>query len=188
VNGATEAEILVLESTLGRSLPPAYREYLLRSGHDESGPLRGTDCFIRHVIDNNKWLPKLFAGNDVRWTLPERYVCFFMHQGYIAAWFNLDDSHPDPSCWCYREGEMPLPEARGTFSSFMRSVVEACGGTWTDPGLTLDAGVGRQVGGRSAPPAPVGTKRAMQPGHSERRKSRISGSRSTPRQSATRLT
>lgn len=176
MSGTTEAEVLELERALGKRLPGAYRDYLLRSGHDESGPLRGTDCFIRHVLDNNKWLPELLAENGVRWTLPERYVCFFMHQGYVAAWFDLDDPSPDPKSWCYEEGVTLVPEVRGTFSSVMRAEVEA--GRW-DMGREL-SGPGRAKGTKSA-------MRAYGAGGSERRKSRISGSRSTPSASATRL-
>jgi len=128
--GASPRKIEELETRLGGSVPASYRRYLLAMGKDDAGPLRGTDCLLRHVVANNEWLPRLLSENDVHHDLPERYVCFFMHQGYIAAWFDLDSPGGDPPCWVFSEYDVPVPELRGTFSSFMRAEVEARGGTW----------------------------------------------------------
>src|SRR6185295_16287706 len=88
--GASEEEVAALERTLGKPLPPAYRSYLLWMGSDVQGVLRGSDCFVDHVVDNNAYLPDFLADNGVTFLLPTSFVCFFMHQGYIAAWFDLD--------------------------------------------------------------------------------------------------
>ncbi len=40
-----EDEVLALERRVGRSLPGAYKEFLLWMGHGSTGVFRGTDCF-----------------------------------------------------------------------------------------------------------------------------------------------
>ena len=130
MTGVSEQEVEELERRLGGSLPESYRRFLLTMGSDEAGPLRGTDCLLRHVLANNDWLPRLLSQNDVQHNLPKRYVCFFMHQGYIAAWFDLNSTDSDPPCWVFSEYDVPVPEQRGTFSSFMRAEVEARDGIW----------------------------------------------------------
>ena len=127
--GASESEVVEVEEAVG-PLPRAYRRFLRRLGRDENGPLRGTDCFVRHVVDNTAALPELLAENNAADILPSRYLCFFMHQGYIAAWFDLDTPDDDPACWVFHETECVVPKIDGTFTSFMRSQYQAFGGAW----------------------------------------------------------
>jgi len=116
--GCEAREVDALERALGFALPAAYREFLLWMGRDLDGAFRGSDCFVDHVRYNNEWLPKLLAENDVGFPLPERFVAFFMHQGYVAAWFAIP-AEPDPACWLFAEGNSDVPEELGPFSSWL---------------------------------------------------------------------
>lgn len=121
--GCELPKIEALEARLGFGVPEAYREFLLWMGRDFDGIFRGSDCFLIHVLDNNDWLPELLTENAVNSPLPERYVAFFMHQGYIAAWFEIPAS-PDPECLFFAEGATERPEGQGAFSSFLLAQME----------------------------------------------------------------
>jgi hypothetical protein len=128
--GATEAEVAAFERMLGKPVPAAYRSYLLWMGQDVQGVLRGSDCFLSHVVDNNAYLPELLAENEVTFHLPASFVCFFMHQGYIAAWFDLDSADDDPPCWVFAEGSTPQPKLDGTFASFISGQIRGIAESW----------------------------------------------------------
>ncbi len=122
--GCESSEIETLEASLGFAVPEAYREFLIWMGRDFDGIFRGSDCFHTHVLDNNEWLPELLAENTVDSPLPERYVAFFVHQGYNAAWFEIPAS-ADPECLFFAEGQTDEPEDQGPFSSFLLGEMKA---------------------------------------------------------------
>jgi len=103
--GASEAEVSDLERQLGFSLPADYREFLLWFGRDYNGVLRGTDTFIDHVLENTEELPNLLAKNGLEEKLPKQFVCPFMHQGYIATWFEVPTCEDDPKGFYFNESE-----------------------------------------------------------------------------------
>ena len=104
-SGASEAEVSDLERELGFSLPADYREFLLWFGRDYDGVLRGSDAFIDHVVENTMELPDLLAENGLEGETPKQLVCPFMHQGYIATWFEVPTSEDDPKGFYFNEGE-----------------------------------------------------------------------------------
>lgn len=117
--GAPEAEILALERRLDARFPAAYREYLRWMGNDCHGALQGSDCFIRDVETNAGGLRELLLENGV--AHPScRPIVFFMHQGYIAYWFDATDPSEDPEVSCFHEnGELPAILTVGTFSEWL---------------------------------------------------------------------
>jgi hypothetical protein len=118
--GCSMDEITELESALGSSLPQVYKDYLLLMGKDYDGVMVGTGCFLSDVESNNEYLPKLLEENNLReFVLPEKYVAFFCHQGYMMAWFSIPSSESDPLCTYFFEGTTAKPEVYGTFSEFM---------------------------------------------------------------------
>ena len=116
--GASVEDIAELERVLGFKLPQTYKEFLEWMGRDYLGVLCGTDWFVDQVPNNNLALPELLHENRVHIQLPEQFVCFLTHQGYVAAWFGLPAAD-DPDCWIFAEGRTPEPSACGAFSKFL---------------------------------------------------------------------
>ena len=117
--GASERQCRALERAIGHPLPAAYRQYLLWIGRDRNGILRGSDCFIEHVQENHEALPELLAENQVDFELPSEFLVFLLHQGYVAAWFELPATDPDPVVWVFGEGQHDHPESPGRFSEWL---------------------------------------------------------------------
>ncbi len=119
--GCSERDVKALEQDLGQRLPEAYREYLLWMGNDMHGRLKGSDWFISDVRENTVALPELLSENDVTTDKLDDLFCFFMHQGYMAAWFNLSQTADDPECFFFSEGndaeEIDGPKV---FSEFLK--------------------------------------------------------------------
>jgi hypothetical protein len=119
--GNSLKEISELQTALGCELPEAYKEYLLLMGKDYEGVMVGTNCFLTDVKSNNEYLPELLEENNLsEFTLPEKYVAFFCHQGYMMAWFSIPSNETDPICTYYFEGTIERPKEYGTFSEFMK--------------------------------------------------------------------
>lgn len=117
--GCTEEEIDLLERIIGFKLPDAYRAYLSLMGNDHNGVMRGTDCFADSVEENTGYLPGLLEENKVKFQLPENYLAFFCHQGYIIAWFELPAESNNPVCYLFSEGSTKEPIEYGGFKQFI---------------------------------------------------------------------
>lgn len=119
--GAFQSDLIALEARIRIRLPVAYREYLLWMGADFNGVLRGSDCFISHVETNCDGLNLLFEENGLS-PLPYSPIVFFMHQGYIACWFDSSDQSDDPAIFGFSEaaGESGI-QTYGTFSNWLYS-------------------------------------------------------------------
>ncbi|HEY9404058.1 MAG TPA: SMI1/KNR4 family protein [Pyrinomonadaceae bacterium] len=115
--GCWDFEIRRLEKSFGCELPLAYKQYLKWMGKDYRGIFVGCDWFITDVENNTELVPELLAENNVSFQLPAHYLCFFSHQGYMAAWFELPKVDDDPPSWFYNEAanmDQPLIEGRFT--------------------------------------------------------------------------
>ena len=89
-------------------------------GEDYYGIFQGTNCFITDVHANTTVLPKLLAENNIAFVLPKSLLVFYMHQGYVAAWFTLPKESDDPPIWFFSEGQdMKQPVTVGTFTDFL---------------------------------------------------------------------
>ena len=118
--GCTNAEIEGLEKQLGFELPTAYKEYLKFMGKDYQGVFVGSDWFIKHVVSNTEWVPELLKENEIKFELPQNYLAFFCHQGYLTAWFELPKLAENPPVWFFTESEEDkLPYIFGTFTQFL---------------------------------------------------------------------
>jgi hypothetical protein len=118
--GCSDTEIRSLEESFGFELPLAYKQYLKWMGKDYHGIFVGCDWFIANVEDNTNLVPELLTENHISFQLPEHYLCFFSHQGYMAAWFELPKLNDNPPAWFYHEGmNMEAPEIKGTFTDIL---------------------------------------------------------------------
>ncbi|MFK7763961.1 MAG: SMI1/KNR4 family protein [Roseobacter sp.] len=101
--GCSKRDVEILEQDLERRLPGAYREFLLWMGNDKHGRLKGSDWFLTDVRENTAVLPELLFENAISIDQLKNQFCFFMHQGYMAAWFDLSQSVGDPKCFFFSE-------------------------------------------------------------------------------------
>jgi len=122
--GCSEREISEIEARYGYEMPEAYREYLLWMGKDYYGVLQGTDGFFEDTYENGEDFPELFEDMPLEnYELPEQYIVFFCHQGYMYGWFSIPTLDPDPICYHYFEGTTPEPITAGTFSEFINKQI-----------------------------------------------------------------
>ena len=127
--GAPAAGIAAAEAALGLPLAPAHRAFLRWAGADRRGALRGSDWFLRDLAANAALLPDLLAENGLAPDAAEGAVCFFSHQGYMAAWYMAGGPDPDPPCLFFSEGGGP-PAIRpaGRFSAFLTAELRGAAG------------------------------------------------------------
>lgn len=117
--GCSVQEINELEMSVGFLLPEAYKQYLLYMGKDYQGPLRGTDCFLKHALQNTAYLPDLLDENQNPFELPDNYLAFYSHQGYAMAWFILPKENDNPPVYYWNEGQdLKIPTQFSTFTDF----------------------------------------------------------------------
>ena len=118
--GCTDLEISKLEAKIGNPLPGAYKFYLQLMGRDHKGVMVGTDCFLTDIESNNEYLPELLEENNLSdYALPENYIAFFSHGGYMMAWFAIPNQDDDPQVTYYFEGTTKKPESGVRFTEFM---------------------------------------------------------------------
>lgn len=115
-----------LETALGVRLPADYRAFLRWMGRDEDGVWCGSECLVDDIVNNTKSLPELLVENGLAGALPERYVCVFSHQGYIAVWFEAPTDAADPPAFIFNEGQLELGIQTGRPSC-------RCSSTTTEP-------------------------------------------------------
>jgi len=99
----TASEVEALEAKIGLKLPAAYREFLLLMGHGAGKYMLGSDCFYRHLDAIHKGALELIEEHELPEMPPNAFV-FWMHQGYMFAYFLIDDN-PDPHVYFFTEGE-----------------------------------------------------------------------------------
>lgn len=119
--GSTLAEVEALEREIGYPIPDAHRQFLLWMGRDYDGIFQGCDWFIDQILRTTAYIPKLLATNGIAFDLPERYLGFFSHQGYMVAWYALPKDDENPRVWFFRESRkpMPAPVIEGRFTDFL---------------------------------------------------------------------
>jgi len=120
--GANESEICALEQKLGKSFAPAHRAYLNWMGQDRTGILRGSDWYLGDILENTQYLPTLLSENGFELQNPDRAICFFCHQGYVAGWYYAEPgaTELDPQCQLFSEGRENIPpRSVGRFSEVL---------------------------------------------------------------------
>ncbi len=118
--GSSNRQISELEQHFGFEFPLAYKQYLAFMGSDYNGVFVGCDWFTNNVVENTGIVPEVLAENNISFKLPENYLCFFSHQGYMMAWFELPKLNDNPSVWFYTEAtKMKEPTIEGTFTEVL---------------------------------------------------------------------
>lgn len=118
--GSSQLEIDAFEKKHRIALPCAYRQYLRWMGDDISGPLEGSEWFLKNLEENNALLPDLLSENGISYDERSDLICFFSHQGYMAAWFYLTPHEENPTVFFYSESQPEnTPIQEGKFSDFL---------------------------------------------------------------------
>ncbi len=110
--GCRTSAVKALEVSLGVKLPEAYSEYLHWMGRDYDGIFRGEEAFLADVEDNAEYLPELLAENDRKLDEGRPFLCFFMHEGYIASWFYTDELDETHGCIAFRRARRTQTKRR----------------------------------------------------------------------------
>lgn len=118
--GSSIKEIKQCEHAMGVRFPEAYKQFLLWMGNDYNGIFEGSDWFIRDIVHNTEYLKDLLSENEISIDDSQQFVVFFSHQGYMASWFNVPTTNPDPPCHFFTESfEETQIETVESFSSFL---------------------------------------------------------------------
>lgn len=118
--GAKEKDIAALEAALAFPIPKAYREFLLWMGKDTAGIYRGSEVFIEDIFSNLEFLRDYAEEQNLEVDFDRNVLCFFVHQGYMMAWFYVNEQDDDPEVYFYSES-FETCEARfgGAYSEFL---------------------------------------------------------------------
>ena len=119
--GCSEGDLQKFERDLGQRLPLAHREFLLWMGNDRQGRLKGSDWFLDDLCENTRSLHELLSENGLSLAEFSAPFCFFMHQGYMAAWFDLASVEGNPKCYFFSEStESRSIEGPIDFTTFLK--------------------------------------------------------------------
>ena len=118
--GCGIAEIMEFEQQIGFPLPVAYTQYLAWMGKDYEGIFRGSEWFISNLLERSAALRDLLNENQIAYVLPDHYLVFYAHQGYVMAWFDLPKLSDNPPAYFFSEGQdMNVPRIMGTFTDIL---------------------------------------------------------------------
>src|SRR5215469_1269484 len=121
-----EEEVARLEQKIGRSLPEAYREFLLWMGHRTGGLWRGTHWLYEDLDAIQVDAVALMQQDAFPVTLPPDAFVFLMHAHYQFAFFRTSEGD-DPPVYMYVETdeEIALKISNSHYSDFLLDLVEA---------------------------------------------------------------
>lgn len=86
-----------------KNLPKSYVDFLLAMGNGTTnGFLRGHSCFFNELKDLNTWAKELLNDDNSHLKLSHKNLVFWMSQGCMFAFFNLDEGD-NPPVYFYRE-------------------------------------------------------------------------------------
>lgn len=132
-NGCSIEQIRKVEEFAKNKLPESYKEFLIFFGLDmerkditSRGGFTGEDVFYEDVFDNKEALEEQLAEDgrkDIK--LTDNDFVFFCHQGYIFAFFKLDEGE-NPPVYGYKEGFVgkDFPILTETLSEFYEKYLE----------------------------------------------------------------
>lgn len=106
-------------------LPSSYYEFLMRMGNGtKNGFLQGHSCFINELPNLKAWATELLVENNFPLILSENDFIFWMHQGYMFAFFKMDEGH-DPPIYFYTEVDKPSKffKITDTFTEFLARIL-----------------------------------------------------------------
>jgi len=98
----SEKELARIQASYKKPLPKVYEEFLLQMGKEAGSFMRGSSAFYVELFELKEWASELLQENKVR-ALPEDAFVFWMHQGYLMAFFILGESD-NPMVYYFGEG------------------------------------------------------------------------------------
>ena len=137
--GCIKNEINIIEENITREkLPDCYIEFLEIMGKDiiedpnssnyfEYGNFKGSYVFYKDLEDNNNenGLKGLLLEDESELQVPQNAFIFYGHQGYIYAFFKLDEGN-NPPVYAYIEGYNgnEFPKISDSLSDFYERYLE----------------------------------------------------------------
>lgn len=86
-----------------KTLPTSYVNFLLAMGNGtNNGFLRGHSCFFNELNDLKEGAEELLLDDNSALKLSDQSLVFWMSQGYMFAFFNLDEGD-NPPIYFYKE-------------------------------------------------------------------------------------
>lgn len=127
----TEDEVKALEEKLGRTLPEAYKEFLLWMGKGvgKGNLMAGEDFFVWNWEKEQEMLKlvrELFEEDEFPGELPEDAFVFLFHQGYSFLFFRLSEGD-DPPVYLWIESETSFQKISEHFSDWLLERIELHG-------------------------------------------------------------
>lgn len=103
VPGTIEQVNDFIEKNNYKKLPKTYVEFLLAMGNGtNNGFLRGHSCFFNELDDLKEGAEELLSEDNSKLKLPDNSLVFWMSQGCMFAFFNLDEGD-NPPVYFYKE-------------------------------------------------------------------------------------
>lgn len=103
VKPCSEHDIIALEKSMEIRLPATYKKFLLSMGYKAGYFWVGSEGFYDFLFHARASTEELIEENNLS-PLPEDAFPFWMHQGYMAAYFRLSEGD-DPPVYFYSEGQ-----------------------------------------------------------------------------------
>jgi hypothetical protein len=122
IQGCSEAEIAILESTYGVTLPTVYREFLATMGRSAGSFLVGTNYLYRHLLELREIAEALLEEDNTSFRLDKADFVFAAHQGYEFLFFRTTESN-DPSIFHFHERDEMPKKVFEHFSEWLRTCI-----------------------------------------------------------------
>lgn len=117
--GCSDIELAEIQEQLKIEFPESYLEYLKLMGK-EAFSFRGENLFFKDIENNQLYSKRLLIENNVDFSLSKNDFVFWMSQGVVFAYFNLQEGE-NPPVYAYVEGinQKGKEQICGNFSEFM---------------------------------------------------------------------
>jgi len=99
----TSSKIFLIEKEFKITLPEVYKQFLQLMGNGAGEYMRGSSVFYDEIFSLRKWADELVHENDIE-PIPNDAFVFWMHQGYQAAYFKLNEGD-NPPVYYFSEGQ-----------------------------------------------------------------------------------
>ncbi|NIG55385.1 SMI1/KNR4 family protein [Chitinophaga sp. Cy-1792] len=100
----SEDEVISLEIHFNITFPQVYKNFLLRMGKGAGSYMRGTDAFFKDLFLLKSYAEETISEYNLS-PLPADAFVFWMHQGYIYAYFVAECENP-PVTVFYESGRI----------------------------------------------------------------------------------
>lgn len=118
LHGLSSDQIEKVEKFYKVSLPESYKYFLFSMGLDGGGFMKGSDCFYDRILELREYATDLLEEDQSSFKLkPEHYV-FYVHQGYIFAYFDTSNNNMNPAIYYYYEGDLSPQKKYNSLKDF----------------------------------------------------------------------